>query len=235
MAEENNIQKFITYGKAVFYKTLIGKIYKYLKKYEEATTEKLINYLIKKTLIRGNGKTYQFDSVSSCRQAVCGTSSSGIFDVTKDNWKLIEGKAKLYKQGKVRKYYNKSLRSDNRLPLYVKEPKLFKKIRFLQKHVNEIKSKKTTEGLLSEPLKELEGGEDIKEAAEKIGKGKLFGMIEGYLITTKYCKFYIVSKIMNKNYQNSSYEIQDRLVKIHERLKNFEKYITHNDGTSNTS
>lgn len=235
MAEENNIQKLITYGKSIFYKTLIGKLYKYLKKYEEGSTEKLINYLMKKTLIKGNGKTYHFDSVSSCKQGLYGTCTSGIFDVVKDNWKLVLSRAKHYKQVKIRKYYNKSLRHDNKLPLYVKEPKLFKKIRFLQKQLNEMKSKKNTEVVLVEPLKELEGGEDIREAADKIGKAKLFGMIEGYLITTKYCKVYLVSKIMNKNYQNSTYEIQDRLVNIHERLKNFEKYISHRDDTSNVS
>jgi hypothetical protein len=189
MTEGNKIERLITQGKTVFYKTITGKVYKYLKKYEEVDTEKLINYLMKKYLVKALGKTYHFENVSACRKALLGITTLGIFDVTKDLWKLIPDKAKEYKQRKIRKYYNKSLRTNFKIPFNPKEPKLFKKIRFLQKNINELKTKKETAGFFSDPFKNLEGGEDIREAVDKIGRNQLLGMIEGYLITTKYCDF----------------------------------------------
>lgn len=180
---------------------------------------------MKKPLYKSNGLHYNFDSRTTCRKALMGIIGTGIFSITKDTWTLMKLKAKDYKQVKIRKYYNKSLRLKNRLPLCSKPPKLFKKIKFLQKTMVDMKNKKETENLFNEPFKALDGTEGIIEAAEKMGRQRLLGMLEGFLITTKYCNFYIVNKIMNKNYQNSTYNIQDKLMSIYERLKKFEKYL----------
>lgn len=232
MLEENEVQNIISYGKAMFNKTLVGRVYKYLKKHRTGTTSKLLYYVMKKPLYKSSGLPYNFESKTACRKALMGIIGTRIFSVTKDNWALMKLRAKDYKQVKIRKYYNKSLRQKNRLPLSSKPPKLFKKIKFMQKTVIELKNKKETENLFNEPFKALDGTEGIFEAAEKVGKPRLLGMIEGFLITTKYCNSYIVNKIMNKNYQNSTYNIQDKLISIYERLKRFEKYLERSEGRS---
>lgn len=222
--QEVQTQNLISYGKQIFYKTLVGKIYKYLKKHEEASTAQL-NFLVKgKELIRGNGKTYTLEEDPIIKKSLLGVSSTNIFSITKDLWRLNPKKAKEYKQSKVRKYYNRSLRDQTKLPLMQKSTKLFKKIKLLQKLLTEVKNRGKKDHFKN-PFKKLEGIENVVEAANKLGRHRFLGMIEGYLITTKYCKFYIVSKIMDKNYQNSPFEIQDKLDVIQERLKKFEKYF----------
>ena len=189
MNEENEVLNMISYGRTVFYKTIVGKVYKYLKKHEANTTDSIVIYLMRKSLIKANGRQCGFDSTSACKKALLGLITTGIFNVDKDTWTLNKPKAKDYKQIKVRKYYNKTSRSNLKLPLCSKTSKLFKKIKFLQRGLTEMKKSKDTEMLLLDPFGGFDETDGLIEAAEKVGKEKMLGMIEGYLITTKYCIF----------------------------------------------
>ena len=112
------------------------------------------------------------------------------------------------------------------MPYLQKNTKLFKRIKLLQRLTTEVKGRQEYSDVFIHPFKNLDGNETVVEAGNKLGRNKLLGMIEGYLITMKYCIFYLVSKVMDKKYQNSPFEIQDKLFQLQTRLKNFEKYFT---------
>ena len=119
------------------------------------------------------------------------------------------------------------LKKEKNIPFIPSKKKVFKKVKLLQKLSQELKNKK--ESFNSFPLKGLNGDESINEAEKMIGKNRLFGLIEGYLITVKYCKFYLVAKIIDKKYENSPYQIQDKLVTIQKKLKKLGKGIIIDD------
>ena len=226
MNEENDMLNLIAYGKNVFNKTIVGRVYKYLKKHGIGTTDNIVIYLMRKLVNKGNGQVCDFSSNKVCRKALLGLMTTEIFNVDKDTWTLNKPKAKEYKQIKIRKYYNRTHKTSLKLPLSSKASKLFKKIKFLHRSLSEMKKNKETENLFIDPFCGMDESEGIIQAAGKVGKEKLLGMIEGYLLTTKYCILYVVGKIMNKNYQNSPFEIQDKLIRVYERLKSFEKIFS---------
>lgn len=188
MQSEATTQSLITYGKQMFYMTLAGKVYKFLKKHSEASTSTLIQYLQRKELLHSSGKTYMLNGEPAVRQALLGAATSSMFTIIKDTWRLNSQRAKECKRLKIRKHYNRSIRAKHSLPLLTDHPKLFKKIRLLQKLTTELKSNNSTAKALKNPFKKLEGTEDLVKAAQIIGKDQFLGMIEGFLITTKYCK-----------------------------------------------
>ena len=133
MTQNPNTHDVISYGKAIFYSTLVGKVYKFLKKHTEATTIQLIHQLKSKEFNKSNGRNYSFHDESSIRKALLGLSSTNIFIIDKDTQKLSLCRAKEYKHKKVRKYYNKSVKHNFKLPLLGKRTKLFKKVKLMQR------------------------------------------------------------------------------------------------------
>ena len=219
--------ELIEYGKNFYSHTLTGVVHKYLKEYQKASTTELMNFVKNKELFKSNRKKYSLNEDSAIFQALLGLSSTNIFNISKDSWSLNEAKAKEYKKLKIRKYCNDLLKKEKNIPFIPSKKKVFKKVKLLQKLSQELKNKK--ESFNSFPLKGLNGDESINEAEKMIGKNRLFGLIEGYLITVKYCKFYLVAKIIDKKYENSPYQIQDKLVTIQKKLKKLGKGIIIDD------
>ena len=228
MQEETNQINLISCGKKIFNNTLVGKVYRFVKLNRGTTTEQIEDFLNGSEFCKPNGLKYRLEDGKALRQALLGITSTYIFRVTGDLWELNKAKAKNYKKQKIRKYFNKVSRDSITIPKSIKETKLSKKIRLIQFFISELKSKEGQSKIFDYPFKNLNGDEDIIEAESKLGQERLLGMVQGFVLTSKFCKFYVVAKITDANYKNSSLEIQEKLIRIEERLEEFENILFTN-------
>jgi hypothetical protein len=213
----------LSHAKTMYYKTLVGIVHKHLKKIKQASTDELLVYIKSKEIVRPTGQKYEINDDIVAHKSLLGITSTHIFNLSRDIWTLNEERAREYKSEKVKKYSRKYFRTNTSLPLLPKASKLLRNMQLIHSFTLEMKSKDQTKDLFINPFKILDGDENIIQAGAKIGKDQLIGMIEGYLITSKYCKYYVVSKIIEKKYRTSSFEILDKLEVIDERLKKVQK------------
>lgn len=225
MQPEADKYSLLQVGKELFYKSLVGLLYRQINNNLYLTTDQLLAFLRNNEIQKHNGKTYTLEDEESARQALFGTISTNVFKVVKDTWTINKDKAKAYKHHKIRKYCNTSAKSSSFVPVLNKTTRLSKRISMLERLLAEVEAKPGNEKILKHPFEALEGSESIIEAGEKIGKEKFIGIIEGYLITTKYCKVYVVAKIMDKRHKNSTGTLQQKIESIQDRVKRLEIYF----------
>ena len=174
-----------------FHRTLPGFLIHYIECSGPTKEDDLIQVLSENLhkLRNSSGAVYR-NSTAKCLAGVCGMP---IFTISGHIWDLVPQEVRAYRDtfiSKIKKPHRgnkiekKGLRNTEKI------------VGVLRKYSLQMSKDSRTSSLLTDPLKELTGTEDIQEAATKVGYERLIGILQSYYVVSKHY-MYLISKEKN--------------------------------------
>ena len=209
-----------------FYKTLPGFLISYIETQGPTPEHELLKVLAENLphLRNACGSLYK-NTPLKCLNGIC---RMPIFIVKDAVWDLNIEEVKIYREQFITKT-KKTVKAPEREKKGMRKTE--KIVALLRSYSAKLSKDPRTERLVKDPLKELDGNEDLQEAARKIGFERLIGILQSYSVVSKHFIMLMKREQSSVQFNNIEKDIEG----IYSKLARIEGHLLKFSNTSSKS